>query len=221
MPRLYHFPLSPFCRKVRLVMAEKRIECELAEERYWEREPEFLKRNPAGKVPVLSIDGMNLSESAAICEYLEETRPDPPLLPDGPAERHEARRLADWFDGKFHEEASSRLLRERATKKLMKRGGPDSSDVREGLRAVGVHIDYMDGLLERRRWLAGSFLSLADFAAAAHFSALDYLDVVDWDRSESVKLWYARIKSRRAFRSVLADSVPGLSPSEQYAELDF
>jgi glutathione S-transferase len=88
MNRLYHVPLSPFCRKVRLSLAEKRIEVDLVEERYWERDLDFMRRNPAGKVPVLKIDGRTLSESAAICEFLEETYPDPPLMPKsrhGPA----------------------------------------------------------------------------------------------------------------------------------------
>ncbi len=58
MLRLFHVPLSPFCRKVRLSLAEKKLEVELVEERYWERDPDFLRRNPAGKVPVLRMDGM-------------------------------------------------------------------------------------------------------------------------------------------------------------------
>ena len=70
MIRLYHFPLSPFCRKVRLTLAEKKIEVELVEERYWEPSPDFLRRNPAGKVPVLKMDTRVMSESQAICEYL-------------------------------------------------------------------------------------------------------------------------------------------------------
>ena len=53
--RLYHVPLSPFCRKVRLTLAEKKIEAELVEERYWEPSPDFLRRNPAGKVPILGV----------------------------------------------------------------------------------------------------------------------------------------------------------------------
>ncbi|MGB4788057.1 MAG: glutathione S-transferase N-terminal domain-containing protein, partial [Lentibacter algarum] len=51
MATLFHVPLSPFCRKVRLSLAEKRIECELIEERYWEKDSDFLRRNPAAKVP--------------------------------------------------------------------------------------------------------------------------------------------------------------------------
>ena len=81
MNRLYHYPLSPFSRKVRLCLAEKRIEVELVEERYWEPTPEFLRRNPAGKVPVLKLDGKTMSESAAICEYIEEAYPEPSLMP--------------------------------------------------------------------------------------------------------------------------------------------
>jgi glutathione S-transferase len=81
MARLFHVPLSPFCRKVRLSLAEKKVEVELVEERYWEQDPDFMRRNPAGKVPVLKIDGLMLPESAAICEYLEETRSEPSLLP--------------------------------------------------------------------------------------------------------------------------------------------
>ena len=68
MIRLYHVPLSPFCRKVRLRLAEKKLEVELVEERYWERDADFLRRNPAGKVPVMKMDGLTLSESTPICE---------------------------------------------------------------------------------------------------------------------------------------------------------
>ncbi|NHX27747.1 glutathione S-transferase family protein, partial [Escherichia coli] len=81
MNRLYHVPLSPYCRKVRLVLAEKKIEVDLIEERYWEQSAEFMRRNPAGKVPVMRMDGRTMSESQAICEYIEETTPNPPLLP--------------------------------------------------------------------------------------------------------------------------------------------
>ena len=90
MNRLYHYPLSPFSRKVRLCLAEKKIEVELVEERYWEQSPEFLRRNPAGMVPVLKHGNLMMSESQAICEYLEETNPNPPLMPRDPEGRYEA-----------------------------------------------------------------------------------------------------------------------------------
>jgi glutathione S-transferase len=221
MNRLYHVPLSPFCRKVRLVLAEKKIEVDLVEERYWEPDPDFLRRNPAGKVPVLKMGPLVLAESQAICEYLDEVVPEPALMPRDPAARFEVRRICAWFDDKFHHEVTANLLYERVNKKMMGLGYPESRNVKAGARAIKYHLDYMTRLLEERRWLAGDMLTMADFAAAAHISALDYISDVDWNRSPSVKDWYAKIKSRPAFRGVLADLVPGFPPSSQYADLDF
>ncbi|SFE48936.1 FtsZ-binding protein FzlA [Roseivivax sediminis] len=221
MAKLYHVPLSPFCRKVRLVLAEKKIEVELIEERYWEKDPDFLRRNPAAKVPVLRMDNRVMPESQAICEYIEETVPEPPLMPRGPEARYEVRRLVAWFDDSFHRDVTSKLLYERVNKKIMKTGFPDSGNVKAGAKAIKYHLDYMAWLLDHRRWLAGDAMTLADFAAAAHLSSLDYISDVDWNRQEGVKDWYAKIKSRPAFRAILADQVPGFPPPAHYADLDF
>jgi len=221
MNRLYHFPLSPFCRKVRLTLAEKKLEVELVEERYWEPSADFLRRNPAGKVPILRMDSKLLSESQAICEFLEETNPTPPLMPRDAAGRFEVRRLCAWFDDKFHAEVTSNLLYERVNKKVMKLGYPDSKAVKFGASRIKYHLDYMAWLLDQRRWLAGDVMTLADFTAAAHLSCLDYISDVDWNRSPNVKDWYAKIKSRPSFRPLLADQVPGFPPPSHYADLDF
>lgn len=221
MNRLFHFPLSPFCRKVRLSLAEKKIEVELVEERYWEKTAEFLRRNPAGKVPILKLDGKTLTESAAINEYIEERYPNPPLMPSDPGGRFEVRRLVSWFDDKFHSEVTSKLLYERVNKKISGQGHPDSTNVKAGAKAIKYHLDYLGWLLDMRRWLAGDNMTLADFAAAAHLSSLDYISDVDWDRNANVREWYSKIKSRPAFRSILADQVPGFPPPPHYADLDF
>lgn len=221
MNRLFHMPLSPFCRKVRLTLAEKKIEVELIEERYWEQSPEFLRRNPAGKVPVLKLDTRTMSESMAICEYLEEAYPTPPLMPKGIEERYEVRRLVAWFDDKFHNEVTIKLLYERVNKKVMGQGYPDSKAVKAGSSQIKYHLDYMAWLLDQRRWLAGDTMTLADFAAASHLSCLDYNADVDWNRSSVVKDWYAKLKSRPSFRSLLADHVPGFPKAEHYTDLDF
>lgn len=221
MNRLFHFPLSPFCRKVRLTLAEKRIEVELVEERYWEQGTELLRRNPAGKVPILRLGDKTLSESQAICEYLDETVPDPQLIPRDPMKRYEVRRLCAWFDDKFHREVTENLLHERLMKRVTKAGSPDGRAIREGVAKFRFHLDYMGWLLEQRRWLAGDVMTLADFAAAAHLSCLDYISEVDWDRQAMVRDWYAKIKSRPSFRSLLADQVSGTPAPPHYADLDF
>ena len=204
-----------------LASAEKKLEIRLAEERYWEKNPDFMKRNPAGKVPVLKFDNRIFSESQAICEYLEDRYPDPPLLPSSPMGRYEVRRLVALFDDKFHHDVTAKLLYERVNRKLQGTGHPVSANVKAGVRAIRYHLDYMAWLLESRNWLAGDELSMADFAAAAHLSCLDYISDVDWHRSQAVRDWYARIKSRPAFRPILADTVPGFPPPQHYADLDF
>ncbi|MEL6583542.1 MAG: glutathione S-transferase family protein [Pseudomonadota bacterium] len=222
MKQLFHLPLSPFSRKIRLVLGEKKISgIDLVEERPWERRRDFLLLNPAGDVPVLHLGHTALSDSTAIFEYLEEIEPTPALLPQDALHRAEARRLVAWFDDKFYREVTDNLLHERVTKKLMKEGYPDGARIRAGATNIRHHLDYMDWLLQRRHWLAGEVMTIADFAAAAHLSCLDYINDVDWNRSEPVRDWYARIKSRPAFRPLLSDAVPGLTPPPQYADLDF
>ena len=221
MFRFFHAPLSPFCRKVRLVLSEKKLEFELIEEKYWEKREDFLALNPFGQVPVLQNSEITLAESSAICEYLNEKFPDPELLPNNIEDRAEVRRLVSWFDDKFNREVTQKLVYERITKKIIGKGFPEAKNVKVGMQNIKFHIDYMSSLLEYRQWLAGNEMTLADFAAAAHFSVLDYSSDVDWDRSSLVKDWYAKIKSRPAFRSLLADHLAGFPQPPHYADLDF
>jgi glutathione S-transferase len=106
-------------------------------------------------------------------------------------------------------------------KRLLGFGTPDSAVIRAGKANLKYHLDYIAYLAERRRWLAGDHFSLADITAAAHLSALDYLDDVAWDEHEPAKEWYARVKSRPSFRPILADHIPGAPPPAHYADLDF
>ena len=223
MHRLYHLPLSPFCRKVRLVLAEKRVEIDLVEERPWERRRDFLRLNPAGKVPVLiTAGGRSLGGSQAICEYLEETVAEPALLPGDALTRAGVRRLVDWFDDKFHAEVTALFVHERVTKRLARSGYPDAACLKAGSQNIRAHLDYMTWLLEGHNWLAGPKMTLADLTAAAHLSCLDYLGDVPWDQYPAVKDWYAVMKSRPCFRGPLADHLPSFpKPPPHYADPDF
>jgi glutathione S-transferase len=222
MRLLYHLYLSPFCRKVRIALAEKGLPFELKAENVGERRPEFLKLNPAGEVPVLvEPDGLVVCGSGPIAEFLEEAFPEHRLLPGDSAARAEVRRLVDWFDGKFNREVTANLLGEKIMKRMLRQGEPDTTAIRAGHANVRMHLDYVGWLAERRNWLAGEQFSLADIAAAAHLSALDYIGDVPWDEHLAAREWYARIKSRRAFRAVLADHIPGVPPPQHYADPDF
>jgi glutathione S-transferase len=222
---LYHFPLDPASRQVRLVLGEKRLPFADVVVRIWERPEEFVALNASGMTPVIVEDGPGgrvvVCETRAILEHLEETCPEPPLLGHEPADRAEARRLLQWFDRKFDYEVNGLLLHEKLEKRLMSLGAPDLANMRHGREALRVHLGYMNELLEERDWLAGKRLTLADLAGAAHISVIDYFGDVPWRDYPGVKTWYMKVKSRPAFRPLLKDRWPGLAPAGHYDDLDF
>ncbi|MBV8940022.1 MAG: glutathione S-transferase family protein [Alphaproteobacteria bacterium] len=222
MRLLYHTPLSPFCRKVRIALREKGIDFELMEENPWQKNLEFFALNPAGEVPVLvEEDGTVVSGSYAIGEYLEDTYPEPPLLGGTAAERAEVRRLIDWFDHKFDFEVTQNILFEKLFKRLMRIGPPNSAAIRTGKDNIFYHLDYIGYLSNERHFLAGDQLTMADLSAAAHLSALDYLGDVPWEYNLAAAQWYALIKSRSGMRAVLSDRMHGVRPPEYYENPDF
>ena len=222
--RLYHYPLNTGSRRVRLALAEKNITCDLITEKPWEPSSGFYMLNPSGEVPVLVMeqdgDRQVLADTQAICEYLEETHTGT-LLGNTPTERAETRRLIGWFDHKMQPEVTDLLVHEKAVKRLSGQGEPDSTIIRAACANIRGHLDYIGWLTERRNWLAGEYLSLADFAAGANLSVVDYLGDVPWDKYPLAKEWYARLKSRPAFRGILGDHIAGFMPPRHYADVDF
>lgn len=228
MTLLYHHPIDPHSRFIRLSLAEYGVEPELAEERAFDRRREFLELNPAGTLPVLvERTGAVVPGATTIAEYLDEThgRDGQRLLPQTPARRIEVRRLVDWFNAKFFAEVSDWLVTEKVYKRFMSAeqggGAPQMDLVRAARSNIRYHLRYIGHLVGRRNWLAGDDLSYADLAAAAHLSSVDFLGDVPWGEDEMAKNWYARVKSRPGFRALLADRVAGITPADAYADLDF
>jgi glutathione S-transferase len=222
MRTLHHFSLQPQSRRIRIQLREKKLDAELVAEKPWERRDGLLRLNPSGETPVLIEDGgLTVAGVSAVGEYLEEAYAEAPLLGSDAAARAETRRLVAWFDDKFEREVTRNLLHEKLLRRLYGQGGPDSGAIRAGKANIKIHLDYISWLTERRNWLAGNQFSLADIAAAAQLSVIDYLGDVDWDQHGDAKNWYARVKSRPSFRPILADTWPGTQPPAHYADLDF
>lgn len=232
MPTLHHFRLCPHSRAVRFALGELGAEVVLADEQPWLWRPELATLNPAGELPVLVLDsGPVLCGLYAIAEYAAEAsalladgKRAPPLFPGSAVERAETRRLVDWFQFKLDREVTTHLLEEKVYGRL--RAGETSSPDVEALGAarsnLKYHLAYAAHLLERRSWLAGEEMSFADLAAAAHFSVADYLGEIDWPAGQPLRGWYAKLKSRPAFRAILAERVPGApTPPSYYADPDF
>lgn len=227
---LFHHPFCPHSRFVRVVLSEYGTTVRLVEEHTWERREAFLAINPAGTTPVLVEDaGPAVPGADIIAEYLDETRgvlqADRRLLPEDSSGRVEVRRLTSWFNAKFFEEVTNPLVTEKIYKRYMGRaaggGSPDTQVIRAARHNVRYHLGYIGWLMRSRNWLAGERLSYADIAAAAHLSCVDYVGDVPWHEDEGAKNWYARIKSRPAFRALLSEVLPGIRPSATYADLDF
>lgn len=227
MPTLIHFALDPFSRRMRLALAEYGVAAELIEEAPWEPSPDIYELNPAGTVPVYLEDSTSpVSGVEAIGEFLEETKSrSVSLIPGDAFERAEVRRLVGWFDVKFYAEVSEPVITEKVIRRFLPRasggGGPDMNRVRQSSVRLREHLDYIGHLADHHTWLAGENLSLADLAAAAHVSVVDYFGDIPWTDYPVAKSWYQRIKSRPSFRPLLADTVRGMAPAAAYADLDF
>ncbi len=205
------------------------MEATLAEERPWEWRPQFLQLNPAGELPVLEISGGPiLCGVYSIAEFLaDETRRltagRPSMLFPGTSEdRAEVRRLVDWFGHKLDREVTREALIEKVHAREQNPSHTPQAPIMRALRSnLRYHLSYISYLADQRRWLAGDEISFADLTAAAQFSVLDFLGEVAWEDYPVAKLWYARVKSRPAFRPLLADRIPGVPPPLHYTDLDF
>jgi glutathione S-transferase len=206
-------------------MAAKDIGIELIQENFWERRKEFIAINSAGTVPVL-FDNSNsaiICNSSTIIEYIEEKHTETEnFLGDSILKRAEVRRIQNWFDEKFYQEVSKHVLNERFFNRYLPGvNSPNSEVLRVARRNLNAHLSYIEYLLEGRKYLAGDEVSVADFAAAAQISVLDYFGDINWNHYAPAKDWYSLIKSHKFFNETLKDRIPNITPPEWYSKLDF
>ena len=222
MAVLHHYPLAASSRLIRLQCGEYKLELDLITQLPWLRDEKVLALNPAGELPIFEHETHGVVSGArVISEWLEDIVEDNFLMPATAGERAEVRRLVDWFEGKFTLEVTRPLVRERVIKRFQSGEAASSQILRAALANAQIHLGYVDWLAGQYSWLAGPNISLADLAAAAHISVLDYFGDVDWQRYPEAKLWYMKLKSRPSLRSLLSDVLVGMPPASHYSNLDF
>ncbi len=225
MYRLYYHPLCPFSRKIIIHLAAKELSFDLNIENFWERRKEFIALNPAGNVPVI-FDNQNenlVIGSSVIIEYIEEKHPESiNFLGESFVMRSEVRRLQSWFDEKFFNEVSKLILNERYFNRFLPGSlAPESEILHVARKNLSVHFGYIEYLLESRKYIAYDKISVADFAAAAHISSVDYFGDINWNYYPTVKDWYCLVKSHRIFSEMLKIRISNVTPPEWYSKLDF
>jgi RNA polymerase-associated protein len=175
---LYDADRCPYCARVRIVLAEKRIEYETVAVDLDDRPAWIYEKNPTGRVPVIEEDTFVLPESAVIDEYLNERYPDPPLLPADPAERALARVLIFRFD-------------DLSKPYYAVRRGEDGARLR-----LDGQLARLDALLETQLFLTGRELGLADVAYVPWIlRARDRMDVA-LDQFPALEDWVTRLSER-------------------------
>jgi glutathione S-transferase len=214
MRKLIHLTLSPASRLARLLVGEKRLACD-----------PVLSEDSQLHLPVFTdLDGTSVTGLWAIVDHLEGSYADNPLMPEDPVARAEALRWLDWAMGPLHDQVTRRIVFEKGGQRFTgaaQRSAPDMNVIRQGREALRTALKLLGETAEAHGNLAARECTIADLAVAAHLSALDYFGEVPWTDFPHTAEWYGRIKSRPAFRTLLADRVPGQPPTASYAELDF
>jgi glutathione S-transferase len=214
MRRLIHLALSPSSRLARLILGEKRLV--------------FDPANPddaQAHLPIfIDLDGTRCEGLWAVIDHLEGAYPDHALVPEDSLRRGEVLRWLDWTMGPFNERATRKILYEKAAQRYTGApsvSAPDMNVIRQGREALRAALGVIGKAVEQNGNLVSRECFLGDLAVAAHLSALDYFGEVPWADCPQASEWYVRMKSRPAFRSLLADRLPGQPPVMHYAELDF
>ena len=192
---------SPYARKVRIVLVEKKIEFDLVEEAPWSEETSVPRYNPLGKVPVLVLDdGTTLFDSRVIVQYLDTVSPVSRLIPDTGRQRIAVKRWEALADGLC--DAASAIVIER--RRPAKQQSAEWISRQRG--KIDLALAELASDLGERAWCNGEGYSLADIATGC---ALAYLDLrhpdIDW-RGPYPNL--ARLAEKLAKRPSFAETVP-------------
>ncbi len=196
--KLIGSPTSPYVRKVRVVMAEKKLDFQFVLEDVWGQD-KILESNPLGKVPCLVLDGGEaVFDSRVIVEYLDTLSPVGRLIPASGRERVEVRTWEALGDGLLDAAILARLEANWAGRAPGERSQAwidrQMSRVHGALKAMG------QGLGDKP-WCAGNHFTLADIAVGCALAYLDFRQPqIDWrERHANLATFYARIEKRPSF----------------------
>jgi glutathione S-transferase len=241
---LHHGWRSSASRRVRLCLAEKGLDFEsriVDLTKLEHHTPEYLKLNPNGVIPLLVLeDGRSLYESGTICEYLDETWPEPPLSPSTPYQRavmrnwirhvdslignlivfNWARSIAKvasrWSDEELAEILKKVPSKERREAWLRASRRPYTDEERaEARRKLVLLLDRMETMLGAGEWLLGNGYSIADIAVVPFIKRIDEEiapDEMQPARHPRVAAWWAAIQARPAFAKARIESFASTLP---------
>jgi glutathione S-transferase len=192
---------SPYARKVRIVMAEKRIECDFVQDNVWAADSAVNQYNPLGKVPVLILDdGLALYDSRVIVEYLDGITPVSRLIPEGGRERLLVKRGEAMGDGIIDAGIAVFLERKR----------PEAQQSKDWIDRQFAKLERAIAAVARevgnKGFIHGTALSIADISLGCSLLWLEFrLPQIKWRESNTnLKAWIEKLELRASF----AETVP-------------
>ena len=221
MITLYHYYLCSSSRYIRLILEEHKISYQTQLENYWKPQKDFLELNPAGHLPVLvNEENFPVIGANACVEYIKDLELRSNFFVENYKEKAEINRLVHWFEVIFKKEVFDPIIYEKVYSRIVENITPNSENIRAALQNLDFHIQYFNYLLNNKNYFIKDELTYLDFLAAANFSVLDYLGLLNLKSHENIREWYSKLKSRPSFRTLLKDQIVGLNPHENYKNMD-
>jgi glutathione S-transferase len=204
-PIVYGPSYSAYVRMTRLALEEKGAAYELAPIDIIggaHKQPEFLARNPFGKLPAFSHDGLNLYETSAITRYIDRTLPGPSLQPAGTREAARVDQVMSMVDSFAYASMIGQLAWQRLIVPMLK-GQPDEAVVAGSLPQTRLCLSEFNRLLDGDSWFGGDSVSLADLHLAP---LLAYVTMTPEGppmlaAQPALKAWWERVSARPSMAS--------------------
>ncbi len=196
--KIYDYTGAPNPRRVRIFLAEKGITVPLEQVNLAtgdNRKPEFLKKNPMGGLPVLELDdGTCIAESVAICRYFEETKPEPRLMG---VDAKDKAVVEQWNRRMEFEVFGMTIGSFRNTSDFFKGRIPQVKEYGEICKAAALkRLEWLDGELANREFIAGNRYSIADITALVGIDFGRTTGIKIQETQKNLQRWHQAVSSR-------------------------
>jgi glutathione S-transferase len=210
---VYGGSLSPFVRKVCVVMAEKGVDFSVENVNPFAPPPEFLAISPLKRIPVLrdtdQPEPNTLSDSSVICDYIEHKFPNPPLYPKDPFQRARALWYEEYADSIVAQTIGPGLFFQRVVKKMMKQQPDEALCASTMTEKLPPLFDYLEKEIGDRQYLVGDTFSIADVTVGTMLVNFEHAgETVDEKRWPKLAAYGKRLHARPSFKSLIEKERP-------------
>lgn len=213
---VYGGALSPFVRKVRVMLIEKSVDYTLENVNPFAPPPEFLAISPLKRIPVLrdtdQAEPNSLADSSVICDYIEQKYPTPALYPADPFTRAQALWYEEYADTASATAIGPGLFFERVVKKLLRQQTDEAVVAKALAEKIPPVLNYFEKEIGNKTYFAGDAFSIADISVATSFVNFHHAgEKLDAGRHPKLAAYIARIHARPSFAKLIAEERPFVS----------